>query len=166
MSKLFKQKFDVRWSDLDANRHLANSAYVNFMSHTRMAYLMKNGFGYKDIQEKNIGPVIFHEHIHYFKEVLPSASVYVTLQLKGLSKNGMFFEFEHNMYNEEGVHHLYAELMGGMIDLSTRKLTALPEDMVDKTFNALSKTDDFQWLTKENTRKHNKVPKNRPDLFS
>jgi acyl-CoA thioester hydrolase len=42
---MFTKEFDIRWSDLDANRHLANSAFINFMSHTRMAYLIENGFG-------------------------------------------------------------------------------------------------------------------------
>lgn len=163
--KLFKKQFDVRWSDLDANRHLANSAYMNFMSHTRMAYLMQHGFGYKEMMKHNIGPVIFHEHLHYFKEVLPGATVFVTLELKGLSKDGMFFEFEHNIYDQQGKHHLYAELMGAFINLQTRSLTTLPKEMIDTTFNAISKTEDFKWLTKEDTRKHNKVPKDRPELF-
>ena len=165
MSKVFKKKFEVRWSDLDANRHLANSAYMNFMSHTRMAYLTAHGFGHQDMLKMNLGPVIFHEHLHYFKEVLPGQTVYVTLELKGLSKDGMFFEFVHGVYNEQGKQHMYTELMGAFIDLSTRKLTTLPEQVVKTAFNDLTKTDDFLWLTKEHTRKHGKLPKNRPDLF-
>lgn len=35
---MYSKQFEVRWSDLDANRHLANSAYMNFMSHTRMGF--------------------------------------------------------------------------------------------------------------------------------
>ncbi len=40
---MFVKEFEIRWSDLDANRHMANSAYINFMSHTRMAYLGQLG---------------------------------------------------------------------------------------------------------------------------
>lgn len=162
---LFKKKFDVRWSDLDANRHVANSAYMNFMSHTRMAYLMSHGFGHKDMIKLNIGPVIFHEHIHYFREVSPGQSIMVTLQLKGLSKDGMFFEFEHNIYAEDGTHHIYTELMGGFIDLGTRKLTALPEGLINSVFDDLERTEDFKWLTSEDTRKHQIRPQNRPEWF-
>ena len=41
---MYLKEFEIRWSDIDANRHLANSAYLNFMSHTRMAFLMELGF--------------------------------------------------------------------------------------------------------------------------
>ena len=41
---MYKKQFEIRWSDLDANGHLANSAYTNFMSHTRMAFFSEFGF--------------------------------------------------------------------------------------------------------------------------
>jgi acyl-CoA thioester hydrolase len=126
---------------------------------------MTHGFDHNDMMKLNIGPVIFHEHIHYFREVLPGQSVYVTLALKGLSKDGMFFEFEHNIYAEDGTHHIYTELMGGFIDLRTRKLTILPEELIGRVFDDLERTDDFKWLTKDDTRKHQKKPKNQPGLF-
>ena len=40
---MYKKHFEIRWSDVDANGHLANSAYTNFMSHTRMAFFAENG---------------------------------------------------------------------------------------------------------------------------
>ena len=27
---MFFKEFEIRWSDTDANRHLANSAYINY----------------------------------------------------------------------------------------------------------------------------------------
>ena len=48
------KEFDVRWNDIDANRHLANSAYLNFMSHTRMGYMIENGVGHKEMVQYNI----------------------------------------------------------------------------------------------------------------
>lgn len=163
--KIFKQQFDVRWSDLDANMHLANASFLNFMSHTRMAYLTQNGFGLKEMAKLHIGPIIFHEHIHYFKEIMPNATVWVTIELKGLSEDGMFFEFVHNIYSKDGTNHCYTELQGAFIDTRTRKLTGLPEDLLSKGFTGITKTADFKVLTKEDTRKHNRRPENRPDLF-
>ena len=32
-------------NDLDANGHLGNSSYVEYMSHTRMSFFTKQGFG-------------------------------------------------------------------------------------------------------------------------
>src|SRR5690625_7097113 len=91
---MYTKEFEVRWSDLDANRHVANAAYLNFMSHTRMAYLISNGFGHREMVRLNIGPVLFHEHLFYFKEVLPGSRIHVTMELRGLSKNNTFFELD------------------------------------------------------------------------
>ena len=41
---MYKKDFEIRWSDVDANGHLANSAYTNFMSHTRMGFFIAYGF--------------------------------------------------------------------------------------------------------------------------
>ena len=151
--EIFKKRFDIRWSDLDANRHVANSAYMNFMSHTRMAYLIDHGFSHRDMEKFRVGPVLFYEHIYYFREVLAGQTIDVSLLLKGLSRDGMFFEFEHEIFGEDGTHHLSAELMGGFIDLDTRKLTPLAEERIHSVFNDLHRTDDFRWLTREDTRK-------------
>ena len=34
----------MRWSDIDSNLHLRNSAYVDYMSHTRMRYFSEKDF--------------------------------------------------------------------------------------------------------------------------
>ena len=96
---MYLKSFEVRWNDLDANRHLANSAYISFMSHTRMAYLYEHGFSQRTLAKRNINPVIFYEHVYYLSEVLPGTPVRVSLEIKGISKDGMFFEFHHNFYD-------------------------------------------------------------------
>ncbi|PZD79012.1 thioesterase family protein [Mesonia sp. K7] len=154
---MYKKKFEIRWSDIDANRHLANSAYLNFMSHTRMSFLLQNGFGQDELKKYNIGPVVFYEHIYYFKEIFPGKPITVTLELKGLSEDGMFFEFSHNFYTEDGKHCASCEMLGTWIDLKTRKITILPEHLL-KNLQGLSKTTDFRVLTKEDTRKFGKKP--------
>ena len=155
---MYTKEFEIRWSDIDANRHLANTAYVNFMSHTRMAFLMENGFGQEDLARENIGPVVFYEHIYYFKEVFAGKPIKVTLQLKGLAEDGMYFEFLHNFYDENGQNFASCEMMGAWIDLKSRKLTGLPDEFLN-SFESMEKAEDFKILTKEDTRKHVQVPK-------
>ena len=89
---MYLKEFEVRWNDLDANRHLANSSYINFMSHTRLSYMMENGFGQNSMVTNNIGPVVFYEHMFYFREVFPGKPIRVSLQLKGISKTGSLFD--------------------------------------------------------------------------
>jgi acyl-CoA thioester hydrolase len=155
---MYSQLFEIRWSDLDANRHLANSSYQNFMSHTRMAFLVKNGFSQQELVKHNIGPIVFYEHIFYFKEIKPEDKVRVSLELKGLSEDGMFFQFEHNLYNQKGENCARCDMMGSWIDLKSRQLTALPEHLL-YPLEHLTKTEDYNVLTKEDTRKFGVKPK-------
>lgn len=156
---MYLKEFDIRWSDVDANRHLANSAYVNFMGHTRMAFLMEMGFDQRALATYNIGPVVFYEHIYYFKEVFLGKPVSVSMEVMGLSEDGKFFEFHHNFYNHKGENFARGEMMGSWIDLKTRKLTGLIDDFL-KRFEDVEKGEGFRILTKEDTRKFAKKPKN------
>ncbi|MFZ0489667.1 MAG: acyl-CoA thioesterase [Salegentibacter sp.] len=156
--EMYTKEFEIRWSDIDANRHLANTAYINFMSHTRMGFLMEHGFGHKELAKHNLGPVVFYEHVYYFKEVFAGQPVTVSLELKGLSEDGMYFEFLHNFYDSNGRNFASCEMMGAWIDLKERQLTALPEELF-ANLNSLSHTEDFRILTKEDTRKFGKRPK-------
>lgn len=151
-------KINIRWSDIDANRHLANSAYINFMSYARIQYMRKAGISQKTLMNHNLGPIVFYEHIYYFKEVMPDEPLYVSVELKGMSDDGRFFQFTHNMYDKKGQNMASCEMMGAWINMSTRKLTALPEILTDK-FSHFDRSADYKVLTKEDTRKYGVKPK-------
>lgn len=155
---MYTKQFEIRWSDVDANRHLRNSAYIDYMSHTRMSFLMENGLDQKHLVTYNLGPVAFYEHMYYFKEVFPGKPVQVSLQLKGMSEDGMYFMFLHNFYDANGKNFAQCEMMGAWIDLDTRKLTSLPKELLEK-FDSFDKTEDFKMLTKEDTRKNGIRPR-------
>lgn len=156
---MYLKEFEIRWSDIDANRHLANSAYVNFMSHTRVGFFENHHFSLNNLVKQQIGPVVFYEHIYYFKEAFLGTPIRVSLEIKGLSEDGMFFLIEHNIYNDKGENLANCELLGAWINLKERQLTALPPEFLEemKTF---PKSDDFKVLTKEDTRKFGKKPVN------
>ena len=161
---MFLKEFEIRWNDVDANRHLANSAYINFMSHTRMSFLTNIGFGHQAFVKYGIGPVVFYEHIYYFKEVFPGKPIKVSLEIKGLSADGMFFEFHHNFYDAKEKNVAHCEMMGAWIDMEKRSLTGLPEEILE-IFNKQQKPEDYKVLTKEDTRKFAKGPKDLPATF-
>ncbi|MBR9845045.1 MAG: thioesterase [Algicola sp.] len=156
---MYKKEFEIRWSDIDANGHLANSAYTNFMSHARMGFFMTYGFSIKDLSGFSIGPVVFYEHTYYFKESFIGKPITVTVEVSGLSEDGMFFKFEHNLYDDKGRHLASSDMLGAWIDLNSRKLTALPELLLQRS-EAFPKTKHFKLLTKEDTRVPGKSPKN------
>lgn len=156
---MYKKEFEIRWSDIDANGHLANSAYTNFMSHTRMAFFIEYEFSMQQLAKFGIGPVVFYEHTYYYKESFIGKPITVSLELSGLSEDGMFFKFEHNLYNYKGEHLASSDMLGSWIDLKTRKLTVLPEALI-KLSQKFPRTEDFKILTKKDTRVQGKQPKN------
>ncbi|MDP5230449.1 MAG: acyl-CoA thioesterase [Cellulophaga sp.] len=156
---MYLKEFEIRWSDVDANRHLANSAYLNFMSHTRMAFLMQLGFDQKTLAQHELGPVVFYEHIYYFKEAFPGRPVKVSMEIMGMSEDGKFFEFHHNFYDHKGNNFAHCEMMGAWMDLKTRSLTGLSDTFLT-LFKSAAKGDGFKVLSKEDTRKFTKTPKN------
>lgn len=155
---MYIKDFEIRWSDIDANRHLANSAYVNFMAHTRMSFLLEMGFSPNFMKEHAIGPVVFYEHIYYFKEVFLGQPIKVSLELVGMSEDGKFFEFLHLLYDTKGRNFARGEMMGAWIDMETRKLKPLPEAFLQK-METIEKGENFKILTKEDTRKYARAPK-------
>lgn len=156
---MYKKQFEIRWSDVDANRHLANSAYVNFMSHTRVAFFEDHNFSLSNLAKYDISPVIFHEHIYYFKEAFLGTPITVSLEVSGLSDDGMFFKIEHNFYNQKGENLAHCEVLGAWINLKSRSLTPLPQYLLSE-METFPKSKDFKIITKEDTRTHGKKPVN------
>ena len=155
---MFFKEFEIRWSDLDANRHLGNSTYIEFASHTRMSFLERMGFNQESMLHYNMGPVAFYEHLYYFREVFVGQPVKVTTEFKGMSEDGMFFEFSHDYYDGKGRNFARCEMMGGWMDLGERKLIGLPTDFLDAV-KKVERSPDFKILTKADTRKYARAPK-------
>lgn len=154
---MFTKQFEIRWNDLDANMHLANSSYVNFMSHTRMAFFEEFGFSLHEISKHDLAPIVFYEHIYYFKEAHIGDTVTVGLEVTGLSEDGMFFSFNHGFYDSKGKNIAHCEMLGAWMNFETRKLTRLKEELLMRIDN-FPKSENFKILTKEDTRKYQKQP--------
>lgn len=148
--------FEIRWGDLDPNRHVANSAYVEFMNDTRMTYMHKNGFTQQKFAEYNIGPVVFTEDYHYMKEIMPRETVYVDVELVGVTDDKRFYRFGHCLYKANGKLAVYSELLFGWMDLKERKLQ-LPPDELMAILDNMPKSEKFRPITKDEMRSA-KVP--------
>ena len=149
MENTYFQKTSVRWSDLDANRHLANASYMNFTSFARIAFLRDYGVAMQNLAEYGIGPAILHEQFSFFKEAMEGEDIYITVEIGGMSEDGMIYQFIHNLYNQDGVHLCHSELTGVWFSMSKRKMQAPPTEMLEnikksfegKTVKTLSKQD-------------------------
>lgn len=155
---MYTKQFEIRWSDVDANRHLRNSAYIDYMSHIRMSYFQGKGLNQSKLEELNLGIVALYEHMFYFKEAFIGKPLKVSLQLRGVSEEGTFFSFEHNFYDSNGKNTARCEMLGAFIDLKTRKLIPAPQFVWD-LLEHIEKTSNFKTITKEDTRKYGQFPK-------
>ena len=127
----YHYKFEVRWSDIDANKHLANSSYVEYCAQTRMAFMNTHKMGLKELSRWGIGPVILHERYSFFKEILPDQSVYVSAEIAGMSADASIYRFLHKFYLPYGTHCATAEATGVWIDVMLRKSTTPPDDILE-----------------------------------
>ncbi|MDO5509075.1 MAG: acyl-CoA thioesterase [Weeksellaceae bacterium] len=118
----YKTQIDVRWSDLDVNAHLANAAYITFTSQARMEALRAEGLGVQQLKEWGYGPVIFSERFQYFREIMPHQTVHIHTRCTGTSENLVLFEFEQQLYGEDGTHHASSSIFGCWIDMNTRSM--------------------------------------------
>ncbi|NQX85902.1 MAG: thioesterase family protein [Flavobacteriaceae bacterium] len=155
---MYTKKFEIRWSDIDANQHLGNSTYIDYLSHTRMSFFKEKGMGMEVMNTYGLGPVALYEHIYYFKEIQVGSPVIVSLELKGYSEDGRFLEIAHNFYDESGKNLAYSEMLFSWIDLKTRTLGEVPIELL-KIIETFPKAKDFKILSKSDMRKHGKRPK-------
>ncbi len=155
---MYTKQFDIRWSDIDANKHLGNSTYIDYMSHTRMAFFTKKGIGLETMETFGLGPIVFYEHVYYFKEILLGSPITVSLEVSGYSEEGNFIKFEHNFYDQKGKNLAFSEMLFSWIDLETRKLGAVPSELL-QIIETFPKSENFKTLTKADTRKFGRTPK-------
>ena len=155
---MYLKEFEVRWNDLDANKHLGNSAYIEYMSHTRMSFLTENGLGIDVLANNNLGPIVLYEHIHYYYEVLSGNPIRVSLEMAGHTEDMRFVKFFHNFYDTKGKHLAHSEILFSFIKLSTRKLGILPKEFIEK-IKSFPKAESFKILSKADTLVYGRKPK-------
>jgi acyl-CoA thioester hydrolase len=154
---MYIKELEIRWSDIDANRHVANSAYVNLLSQTRMSFLESHGITQRYFAEHNFGPVVFNEEYHYIKEVHAGSIIKASLELLANNKDYSQIKFAHCIFNHKNELCVYSEAFFGWMDLKARKLIAPPQkllDLIDHTSHA----DNHYELPEGIHLKNEKVP--------
>lgn len=144
----YNKTFNIRWTDIDANRHVTSTAYAIYVVETRLAYMAEHGFNQHKIKELDIGPVVLHEEYFYLKEINPDEKINVTLELKGMTQDKRFYKFLQKVQNSEGENCVYTLCTFCWLDLKLRKVCLPPADLL-ALFENLPKTEDFRVLTKE-----------------
>ncbi|HUG02799.1 MAG TPA: thioesterase family protein, partial [Steroidobacteraceae bacterium] len=56
------------WAEMDANAHMANTAYLSKCVDARMSFFKDNGFPVTEFAKRQIGPVVRRDELEYFRE--------------------------------------------------------------------------------------------------
>ncbi|MCB2185623.1 MAG: thioesterase family protein [Deltaproteobacteria bacterium] len=124
---VFSQEFQARWSDLDSNAHLANTAYLEYAIQCRMAYFHTHGFSPTEFARQGFGPVIFREEIVYLAEIRLMEKFRVELRLGEMTPDGARYTLLNDIYKEDGRPAARLRTEAAWLDLRTRKLIAPPD---------------------------------------
>lgn len=153
----FLKTFEVRWSDLDANRHLANTTYSEYMVHTRMSFFKTHGFTQQSFVKHQIGPAVLHEEFFYLKEISPDDTVYVDLELCGRSADFRFMQLSHSLFRSDKHMAAYSKATICWMDLEKRKITPPPIGLAE-LIDQMPKAESYHILNKEDTMKQHLIP--------
>lgn len=141
----FEKTFQVAWSHLDANGHMANTAYLDIVVDVRFQYFASRGFPPEAFRERRIGPVVRRDEVDYYRELNLLQPVRVNMLLAGLSEDASRFRLAHEIRREDGELAARVSTLAGIFSLDTRRLVAPPEPLAD-ALRALDRAEDFSVL--------------------
>jgi len=127
----FALSFDVRWADCDPNRHLRHSAYADYATHVRFAYIEAQGFALPRFEEERFGPVIFREETQYLREIRLGERIKLDFEVLGFSDDHIRWSVMHTVWNAAGKRAAILTLDGCWLHMDTRKAIVPPDDLRD-----------------------------------
>jgi len=125
----YAKQFLVGWGAMDANGHMANTAYLDLAADVRVAFLADHGFPPSEFRRLAIGPVIRKDELEYFREAGLHDTVTVTYALLAMSADAARFVAENEIWSATGERAATVRSTGGWLDLRARKLIAPPPEL-------------------------------------
>ena len=141
----YSKTYRIRFSDIDANRHVNNAAYIDAVGEVRYEFFAENGFPPERFEQLGIGPVYTKINIQFLREVLLGETVTVNFTLTGLSPQGMFWKVHHDIFKSNGKKAVSIDMEGTILDLTTRKPVPSNDDLM-RVFQLIQRSEDFEIL--------------------
>lgn len=141
----FSLPIQIRWSDIDQNRHLRHSAYYDYGAMVRVACFAEQGLTTMKLEELSIGPILFREEALFKREVKFEDKITVDMQMVKSLPDFSRWSIRHNIYKDDKTLAAILNLDGAWIDIVKRKL-AVPPPFVQKIFADFPKSDGFEWI--------------------
>jgi acyl-CoA thioester hydrolase len=144
----FSLPIQVRWSDIDQNRHLRHSAYYDYGATVRVECFSRNGITNSKLEELKIGPILFREEAIFKREIKFEDVVTVDMAVIKSTADYGRWSIQHHLYKEGNVLAAIINVDGAWIDIEKRRLT-VPDISIQKIFDDFPRSADFQWIVPE-----------------
>ena len=139
----FVLPIQVRWSDIDQNRHLRHSAYYDYGATARIECFSQQGLTNQKLDEFHIGPILFREEAVFRKEIKFEDKVTIDLEVTRATPDFARWTIRHQIFKEGGVLAAILTLDGAWIDIAKRKL-AVPDPFIQRLFENFPKSPDYE----------------------
>ena len=144
----FSTPIQIRWADIDANRHLRHSVYFDYGATVRVQFLSMGGLTTEKFEELKIGPVLFREEAIFKREVRLEDQITVDAEITRMTQDCGRWSLRHNFIKTDGTVAALLNVDGSWIDLEKRKLTA-PGELIRSIFEHFPKAADFEWTVRD-----------------
>ena len=145
MTERVSFEFQVAWADLDSNRHLRNTAYLDYAAQTRFLYFASQGIGAKEFDRLGIGPAVLNDQVTYRRELHFMEQFHVELLCGGHNPSNSKFIVVNRFFGTDGKMRAEVRSLFVWFDLRTRKAVTAPESL-RLSLTALPQTDDYENL--------------------
>lgn len=142
----YRRHYRVQWADLDANGHVANTAFLDYATETRLSCFAERGFTARDFVAADFGPVVLRDVVHYYKELRFQEEFSVTFQLAGFSEDRRRMRVYNEFFRHDGALAATICSDGVWFDLGERR-PRRPPDALIHLLETMERTDDFELLT-------------------
>ncbi len=119
----------ARWSDMDPNSHMKNTAFLDYAADSRMGFFKSNGFPMARFAQLRMGPMALEDRLTYKREIHLYEPFTVELLLGETSADGSRFSLVNLFWKEDGILAARMETRGAWLDQKARKITAPPGDL-------------------------------------
>ena len=142
---MHKQTVQIRWADIDANRHLRHSVYYDYGASMRINALAAEGLSMKKLEELRMGPVLFREEAIFKREIMFEDEITIDVQVVRARADFARWSLRHHFTKADGSLAAIINIDGAWIDLVKRKL-AIPDQFIIHVFEKFPKAEDFEWI--------------------
>jgi acyl-CoA thioester hydrolase len=134
----------IRWADIDQNRHLRHSVYYDYGAMMRMHVLQSNGLTTQKLEELKVGPILFREEAIFKREIKLEDHITINVELLKSTENYARWSLRHHFLKADNSLAAIVTIDGAWMDLEKRKL-AVPDDFVRGVFAQFPRSSEFEW---------------------